>query len=259
MQRYLYRFLIELTNKRWSSRLLERYTSSSLSKPLIRSFIKVYQINEAEMVHPAEDYQTLHDFFMRKLSPEARTIDYGADHVVSPVDAMLAEAGTITAGCEIVVKGKAYSVAEMLGSHEKAVSYEDGTFLVFYLSPSHYHRIHSPADGRVIGKWSLGRHSYPVNSHGLKYGRAPLAKNYREITELELNSGKMAVVKVGAMFVNSIERSHDRPAWRQGEEVAYFNFGSTVVLLIEPGRFKLDERLKVPCEIKVGEKVGTLL
>ncbi|KMY54824.1 phosphatidylserine decarboxylase [Bacillus sp. FJAT-27231] len=259
MQRHLYRFFIELTNKRWSSRLLERYTSSSLSKPMIRPFMKAYRINEEEMAHPVEEYQTLHDFFMRKLLPEARTIEYGNNHVVSPVDARLAETGTITNGYKIIVKGKPYSVAEMLGSNEKAAHYEKGTFLVFYLSPSHYHRIHSPVDGEVVEKWTLGRYSYPVNHYGLKYGREPLAKNYREITELSLGSGKMAVVKVGAMFVNSIERSHDRLVWKQGEEVAYFNFGSTVVLLFEPGTFMLNEQLTVPCEVKVGEKVGTLI
>ena len=259
MQRHLYRFFIELTNKRWSSRLLERYTSSSLSKPMIRPFMKAYRINEKEMAHSVEEYQTLHDFFMRKLLPEARMIEYGKNNVVSPVDARLAETGTIARGYEIVVKGKPYSIAEMLGSSEKAACYENGTFLVFYLSPSHYHRIHSPIDGQVAEKWTLGRHSYPVNNHGLKYGKAPLAKNYREITELTFNSGKMAVVKVGAMFVNSIERSHERLVWRQGEEVAYFNFGSTVVLLFEPGTFMLNERLSVPCEVKVGEKVGTLI
>ncbi|GLY10038.1 phosphatidylserine decarboxylase [Bacillus badius] len=257
MQRHLYRFFIELTNKRWSSRLLERYTSSSVSKPMIRPFIKAYRINEEEMAHPADHYQTLHDFFIRQLLPEARVIEYGKNQVVSPVDALLAETGVITSHCEIVVKEKPYSVAEMLGSREKAADYENGTFLVFYLSPGHYHRIHSPIDGQVTETWALGRHSYPVNSPGLKYGKAPLAKNYREITELTFEGGKLAVVKVGAMFVNSIERSHNRPTWKQGEEVAYFNFGSTVVLLFEPGTFRLNEQLAVPCEVKVGETVGT--
>ncbi|MFK2824444.1 phosphatidylserine decarboxylase [Bacillus sp. B190/17] len=259
MRRQLYRFLIELTNKRWSSWLIRRYTSSSLSKPMIRSFIKIYRVNEKEMAHSVKNYRTLHDFFIRELLPEARTIHYGHRHVVSPVDAVLAEAGSIMGGCEIVVKGKSYSVTEMLGSREKAASYEKGTFLVLYLSPSHYHRIHSPIDGRVVDEWTLGRYSYPVNAYGLKYGKAPLSKNYRDITELAFDSGNMAVVKVGAMFINSIERSHDRSVWKQGEEVAYFNFGSTVVLLFEPDTFKLNEQLTIPCEVKVGEKIGTLI
>ncbi|WP_100331648.1 phosphatidylserine decarboxylase [Bacillus xiapuensis] len=259
MQKQLYRLFIELTNKRWSSRLLETFTCSSLSKPMIRSFIRAYKINEKEMEYPAEDYQTLHDFFMRRLAPEARKIQYGADHVVSPVDARLEEAGTITPSRDIVVKGKPYAVAEMLGSEDKARAYDGGVFLVLYLSPAHYHRIHSPVDAAVIDRWILGRYSYPVHSYGLKYGRAPLSKNYRDITELQHFCGRMAVVKVGAMFVNAVERTHENQVWKQGEEVAYFNFGSTVVLLFEKGTFALDQRLTLPCEVKVGEKIGLLL
>ncbi|WP_338750273.1 phosphatidylserine decarboxylase [Bacillus sp. FJAT-52991] len=259
MKQQIYRFFIELTNKRWSSNLIGKYTCSSVSKPMIRPFIKAYQINEKEMEHPIEDYQTLHDFFIRTLSSEVRKINYGADHVVSPVDAKLAEAGKITKGREFLVKGKTYSLQEMLGSEEKAKVYEDGIFLVLYLSPAHYHRIHSPVDGEVIDRWVLGRHSYPVNSQGLKYGKAPLSKNYRDITELKHKHGQMAVVKVGAMFVNAIERTHENLFWKQGEEVAYFNFGSTVVLLFEKDFFQLDPHVTIPCEVKVGERLGQLL
>ncbi|WP_203361674.1 phosphatidylserine decarboxylase [Bacillus sp. REN10] len=259
MKQQLYRFFIELTNKQWSSKLIEKYTCSSLSKPMIRPFMKAYQINEKEMEHPIEDYQTLHDFFIRTLSVEARTINYSADHVVSPVDAKLAEAGIITQNREFLVKGKTYSLQEMLGNKEKARMYENGVFLVLYLSPAHYHRIHSPVDAKVVDRWILGRHSYPVNEHGLKYGKAPLSKNYRDITELKHQHGQMAVVKVGAMFVNAIERTHENTFWKQGEEVAYFNFGSTVVLFFEKGTFQLDSNLVVPCEVKVGERLGALL
>ncbi|PAQ16512.1 phosphatidylserine decarboxylase [Bacillaceae bacterium SAOS 7] len=259
MKKQLYRFFIELTNKQWSSSLIEKYTCSSVSKPMIRPFIKAYQINEKEMEHSVEDYQTLHDFFIRTLSSEARKINYSADHVVSPVDAKLAEAGTITKNREFLVKAKTYSLQEMLGSDEKAKAYEEGIFLVLYLSPAHYHRIHSPVDAEVMDRWVLGRHSYPVNSPGLQYGKAPLAKNYRDITELKHERGQMAVVKVGAMFVNAIERTHENRYWKQGEEVAYFNFGSTVVLLFEKGVFQLNPHMPIPCEVKVGEQLGQWL
>ncbi|MBM7649960.1 phosphatidylserine decarboxylase [Bacillus ectoiniformans] len=258
MREQLYQCLIELTNKKWSSKLLQHYTGSSISKPMIRRFMKFYQINEKEMEHSADDYQTLHDFFMRTLHSEARTIDKGDLHVTSPVDAMLADSGVIEPDSVITVKGKPYSVEEMLGDKSKAAFYTGGHYMVLYLSPAHYHRIHSPADGTVVDRWTLGKHSYPVNRIGLAYGKAPLAKNYRDITELQHSKAKMAIVKVGAMFVNSIERTHENPVWKQGEEVAYFNFGSTVVMLFEPDTFVQDNQYSVPCEVKVGQKLGIL-
>ncbi|KKB36390.1 phosphatidylserine decarboxylase [Bacillus thermotolerans] len=258
MRQYLYRLFIELTNKKWSSRLLSQYTASPLSKPMIRPFMKAFQINEQEMAHPVEKYKTLHDFFIRVLASDARIVEGGPGRVISPVDARLAEAGEIKENCQMLIKGKVYSLSEMLGSREKAAGYEGGTFLVFYLSPGHYHRIHSPVDGMVMERWVLGKHSYPVNDYGLKYGKAPLSKNYRDITELQAENKKVAVVKVGAMFVNSVTRTHTKARWKQGEEVAYFNFGSTVVLLFECGAFRIDEQLTIPGEVKVGQKIGML-
>lgn len=63
----------------------------------------------------------------------------------------------------------------------------------------------------------------------------------------------MAVVKVGAMFVNSIEMTHGGTVLEKGEEMAYFTFGSTVVLLFEQGIFKLDPSIHTPKEIKMGK------
>jgi phosphatidylserine decarboxylase len=251
-----YRLCIELTNKKWSSFILRKFVQSRLSLPFISSFIRTFKIDVTELEGSTKDYRTLHDFFIRKLREDARSIQYGENDAVSPVDGLLAETGTISDGLEIMVKGKQYSALDMLGSNEKSSSYIGGKFAVFYLSPANYHRIHSPIDGSVLNRWSLGRHSYPVNDLGLMYGKDVLSKNYREITELQHQRGKVAVVKVGAMFVNSIEYVNERNVWKQGEEVAYFTFGSTVILLFEKNRFQFTENKAVPREVKMGETIG---
>lgn len=125
--------------------------------------------------------------------------------------------------------------------------------MVLYLSPSHYHRIHSPLTGTVLRRFTLGRKSYPVNQLGLKYGREPLSKNYRVVTELVSRDKNVAVVKVGAMFVNSIELVHERENVQKGEEMAYFTFGSTVVLLFEKGMVQVNTSLQKGQEIRLGE------
>ena len=56
---------------------------------------------------------------------------------------------------EMVVKGKTYSVKEMLGDQAVLEKYLNGTYMILYLSPSHYHRIHSPATGTVTKQWTL--------------------------------------------------------------------------------------------------------
>ncbi|MBO0959420.1 phosphatidylserine decarboxylase [Neobacillus sp. MM2021_6] len=253
-----YRLLIELTNGRWTSGVLKKFARSRVSRFVVPSFAKVYHLNQEEMEKGLSEYPTLHDLFVRTLKKNAREIDKGHDTVVSPVDAVMEDVGSIKETSEIVVKGKTYSIEEMLSNRELLAKYQNGTYMVLYLSPSHYHRIHSPVNGNVTKQWSLGKKSYPVNKLGLKYGRRTLAKNYRMITEVKTEFGHVAVVKVGAMFVNSIETTHKGSELVKGEEMAYFSFGSTVVLLFERKTFKLDSTIKIPKELKVGEKIGTL-
>jgi phosphatidylserine decarboxylase len=202
------------------------------------------------------EFPTLHDLFIRQLKKGARKIDQHSKSVVSPVDAVIEDIGIIKETSEMEVKGKIYSVAEMLGDPLTVQKYLNGTYIILYLSPSHYHRIHSPVAGTVVKQWSLGSKSYPVNKWGLKYGKKTLSKNYRVITEVKTDYGMAAIVKVGAMFVNSIELIHTGEHLKKGEEMAYFSFGSTVILLFEKGIFQINSLINTPLEIKVGEKIG---
>jgi phosphatidylserine decarboxylase len=250
--------MIELTNGKWSSKILRKFARSSTSRFIVPSFAKIYQLNQEEMANSLDKYPTLHDLFIRTLKQDARAIDQSVNSVTSPVDAVIEDVGTITEASEMIVKGKTYSIDEMLADKTDSKKYLGGTFMILYLSPSHYHRIHSPVSGTVVRQWTLGSKSYPVNKWGLKYGVRTLAKNYRVITEVETGAGQMAVVKVGAMFVNSIETTHKGTVLKKGDEMAYFSFGSTVVLLFEKGIFKLDPSIHTPKEIKMGEKLGVI-
>jgi phosphatidylserine decarboxylase len=259
MLKHVYRLMIELTNGRWSSVILRRFARSRVSRFVVPSFAKIYKLNQDEMEKTLHEYHTLHDLFIRTLKKEERLVDEDAKSVVSPVDAVIEDVGSINETSEMLVKGKSYSIQEMLGSDQTVTKYLNGTYMVLYLSPSHYHRIHSPVEGAIVKQWTLGSKSYPVNKMGLKYGVRTLAKNYRMITEVDTASGHIAIVKVGAMFVNSIEKTHQGMNLHKGEEMAYFSFGSTVVLLFEKGIFELDSSIHTPKDIRIGEKIGVLV
>lgn len=256
MKQTIYRLLIELTNGKVTSGILKRFAHSRVSRIAVSSFCKAYGINQDEMEKKLEEYPTLHDFFTRSLKKGVRVVDQDAHAATSPVDAVIEDIGRIKPGHIITVKGKNYSIREMVGKEEKLEKYTDGYYMIFYLSPSHYHRIHSPVTGRVIDQWTLGTKSYPVNKYGLKYGKSALSKNYRIITEVEHEHGTLSIVKVGAMFVNSIEVIHEGDQLDRGEEMAYFSFGSTVVLLFEKNSFTPLSTIKTPFDIKVGERIG---
>lgn len=259
MFKQVYRLMIELTNGKWTSVILHRFARSKISRFVVPSFAKIYKLNQDEMEKSLPEYPTLHDLFIRTLRSDARLIDTLSNSVVSPVDAVIEDVGSINQTSEILVKGKTYSIQEMLGSQESVYKYLDGTYMILYLSPSHYHRIHSPVEGTIVKQWTLGSKSYPVNKLGLKYGVRTLAKNYRMITEVDTEWGHIAIVKVGAMFVNSIEKTHTGTMLKKGGEMAYFSFGSTVVLLFQKGVFQLDSSIRTPKDIRIGEKIGVMV
>jgi phosphatidylserine decarboxylase len=258
LRKLFYRLCIELTNKKWTSFLLRRFVQSGLSARFIPSYIKAYNINIDEIEKEAAAYPDLHSFFIRNLKEGVRKVEGEGDVVISPVDGMMAETGTVSESLNMHVKGKDYSIEEMLGSRDKAMQYEGGQYLILYLSPADYHRIHSPLRATVLDRWDLGRHSYPVNEAGLKFGVRTLSKNFRSITEAAHVSGKMCLIKVGAMFVNSIEYTNQGNEWEKGEEIGYFTFGSTVILLFEKGHFHLDETINVPGKVRMGQPIGKI-
>ncbi len=258
MKKKIYQSFVELSGNRFNSYLLKAFTKSKISKILNKSFVKVYNIDEKEMEKPLHEYKSLQELFIRNLKDEARPIDQGPNSVVSPVDGILANVGEITDKCTFHVKNQDYSLSEMLGNKKRAEKYKNGTYIILYLSPSHYHRIHTPVSGTVVGKWALGNKSYPVNELGLKLGKRPLSKNFRFITEVRLHNEKhYALVKVGAMNVNSIHPTFKGDEVEKGKEMGYFSFGSTVVLLFENNTITLVDSIKTPMDVKVGMKIGS--
>jgi phosphatidylserine decarboxylase len=70
----------------------------------------------------------------------------------------------------------------------------------------------------------------------------------------------VAVVKVGALNVASIqfvEDLHDQV--NKGDELAYFEFGSTIVLLMQEGTFSPRADLLIGSRVKMGEGLGITL
>jgi phosphatidylserine decarboxylase len=259
VKKTVYRSFVELTGSPLVSNVIKTFATSKWSKKIVPSFARTFQINQVEMDKQLHEYESLHQFFIRSLKRGARQIHAGENSLVSPVDGVLAKFGKVTGNNTFHVKGQDYSLNEMVGSEENAEKYKSGTYLILYLSPRHYHRIHSPVSGTVISQNIYGKKSYPVNEAGLTYGVRPLSKNYRVVTEMDCNGKTIAVVKVGALNINTIETTHETNELKKGEEIGYFSFGSTVVLLLEPGTCELLPQLRENREVKMGEKIGTLL
>ena len=260
MREKIYQRLIELTNGKTTSYMLRKFTTSRTSKAVIRSYSKLYDIKAEEVSKSMDEFTSLHDFFTRKLKTDARSIADEPHLIASPVDAKIESFGNISEGTMLTVKHKLYSIADMLGNAQLAARYTHGKYIVFYLSPADYHRIHSPIDAKVDQQYVLGGKSYPVNQTGLAYGKKPISHNYRMISELQAEGGqRISFIKVGAMFVNSIQLTNTSDTWRKGEEVGYFAFGSTVVMLFEKDFVEFTDIVQQGVPVKMGQAFAKMM
>ncbi len=268
--------LLRILPKATMTRLAGRVMASRWSRPFIPHFCRHYGIDWREAALPAEQYQSIQAFFCRSLLPGARPIDSDPASLVSPVDATVAQTGTIHDGTLVQAKGLTYSVADLLVDPQEARRYEGGWFATLYLSPRDYHRIHSPVDGVVRNTTYVPGSLWPVNRQAVGHVRGLFARNERLITYLDTEAfGRLAIVKVGACMVGGIHVAFDAtvhathrrgPAEHRcyphphplakGAELGHFEFGSTVILLTEPGHWKRSETLHPDATVRVGVPIA---
>jgi phosphatidylserine decarboxylase len=192
------------------------------------------------------------------------------------VDGVVSETGAATEGKLVQAKGIDYSSAALLGDPAVARRFEGGAYLTIYLSPRDYHRIHFPLSGRVTGYRYLPGQLWPVNPASVRTVRGLFGVNERLVTLLDSPSGLCAVVAVGATVVGRVRASYDAAApltncagaravardypaplpVEKGQELGAFELGSTVILLFEPGRVRLEPRIVPGATLRVGEAVG---
>jgi phosphatidylserine decarboxylase len=256
----LFRLLTELSSRKWISRITGAFAKSEVSRLLIPQFAKSYGIRIEDAEKAIAEYRTLNEFFTRRLKPGLRPFDTDPGSLLSPVDSLITGMGPIKAGTMLGIKGQDYTVEELLNRSPRTVNYRNGFYFVLYLSPTDYHRIHSPASGTIVEKEHVKGKVYPVNDFGLRQMKRVLSRNERLITYIDHEHGEIAVVKVGAMNVSSIKYVEPLPdRIGRGDDLAYFEFGSTVVLLTENGIFEPRGDLSVGSKVKMGEALGKLL
>lgn len=239
----------------------------------IRTFAKQYGVAVDEAELPLDSYPTFGDFFTRKLKEGLRPIAPGDDVPVSPVDAAVSHAGIADKGRLIQAKGRDYSLGALLGDPDEGRRFAGGAYATLYLSPRDYHRFHAPLPGTVLGWRYVPGHLWPVNRPSVRGVPELFAVNERVIISMETPVGRVAMVAVGATCVGRIRLSFDdlvtntdRPASRvrydlprpirKGEELGMFEMGSTVILVFEPGKVALDERLVQDAPVRLGEAIG---
>jgi phosphatidylserine decarboxylase len=239
------------------------------------AFARRYRIDLSEC-GDLSAFRTFGEFFARPLKPGLRPVAPGDDVVVSPVDAVVSEAGLSREGKLVQAKGIDYTVAALVGDERVGARLAGGSYATLYLSPRDYHRIHFPLGGRVLGWRYVPGKLWPVNPASVRTVPGLFTVNERLVTLLDSPLGLVAVVAVGATVVGRVRATYD-PAIpvtnlagggarsgdyatpipvQKGQELGAFEMGSTVILVFEPGKVALAPSVAPGARVRVGEAIG---
>ena len=250
-----------------------------LSRWLIDTVVRRFGVDLEEAAHsdPAA-YSTFNAFFTRPLREGARVADPDPRAILMPADGRISQCGPIEGGRIFQAKGQGFTAAELLGEDAAAAPYADGLFATVYLSPRDYHRVHMPWSGRLLRTVHVPGRLFSVGPNAVAKVPRLFARNERLVCHFETDFGPMAVVMVGALLVSGVETvwsGEEIPAYghrvaardyadadiglERFAEMARFNYGSTVIVLLPPGVAALAPGLGAETPVRLGQRLATRL
>jgi len=251
-----------------------------LKNALISGFVRRFHPDMRDALQPDPlGYESFNAFFTRALRATARPADPDPAAVVSPVDGTVSQLGRLDGSWLVQAKGHAYTLESLLAAPGDSwgETFRGGSFATLYLAPANYHRIHMPLAGTLRAAWYVPGQLFSVNAATAASVPGLFARNERVVCVFAAGPLVFAVVLVGALFVGSMSTvwhgevtpRHPRTgsalplaagqaslALARGAEVARFNMGSTVILLLPPGKSEWRGSLGPGSMLRVGERLG---
>ncbi len=246
---------------------------SRIENPLVRSvsigvwrFFSDLDLSDAKQAR----FRSMHDCFTRQLIDGARPIDMDPAVLVSPCDAIVGASGRVERDQVFQIKDFPYRLGELLGDAAHAALFDNGTFVTLRLTSSMYHRFHAPHDCHVNAVTHVPGDTWNVNPIALRRVERLFCKNERALirTSLSGTGHTVTLVPVAAILVAGIrlrflnllndrtgksQRTfHCNTSLRKGEEMGWFEHGSTIIVLAPDG-FQLCDSVRDGTMIRVGQ------
>jgi phosphatidylserine decarboxylase len=233
-------------------------------------------LSEAENADPAT-YASFNAFFTRALRPGVRMPDPDPRAVLMPADGRVSQCGRIEDGRIFQAKGMSFTAEELLADEDAASPFQNGLFATVYLSPKDYHRVHMPWTGTLRETVHVPGRLFSVGPAAVRMVPRLFARNERLVCHFDTSVGPMAVVMVGALLVSGVETiwsGIEIPRYGNAvtvkdyrganitierfAEMARFNYGSTVIVLLPDGVATLAPGLTAESAVSLGERLATL-
>lgn len=230
---------------------------SRIESPLLaRGALSVWRVFDGDFrleEARSQNFRSIHDIFTRRLKDGARPIAGRSDTLISPCDAIVGECGSVVSGCAYQAKGYPYELSELMPDTTLAEKYSGGTFVTLRLKSSMYHRFHAPTDCRIREVRYVSGDRWNVHPPALQKIEGLYCKNERAVIDCEApqSDHDVCLVAIAAILVSSIRLHCLAPSRvgvrqgstaypveataRRGEELGYFEHGSTIVLFSKEG------------------------
>ena len=228
--------------------------SPSIQNFINTSYVKLMGLDMSAFKEP-RSYPTLNKLFTRAFEiPPILPEDTNA--LISGVDALITDAGTIVEGRAYQIKGMSYDIERLFGEYHRdlAAKVEGGEFINFYLSPKDYHRYHMPMTLKILSLTHIPGKLYPVNFPLLRNMQNLFIENERVVIECEDEKGRTQVlVLVGALNVGKMvvtfeknirtnsdilvpkHYTYENITLERGELFGWFEMGSTILTFSQKG------------------------
>ena len=253
------RILLGIAVSPFVSNIYAKKNSRKSSVKKIPGFIADHKIDMSDYID--KEYQSFNDFFIRELKPGKRPVDMTGEALIAPCDSKLLvyEIGKDTS---MRIKGRTYTVDEILDDAENAKEFAGGVALVFRLTVDDYHRFSYPDRGCVISRRMIKGKLHTVSP--VSKDHKIFVENTRQVNMLKTeNFGNVAYIEVGAMLVGRIV-DNGVDVFERGQEKGHFEpGGSTIVILVN--NVKIDKDILeqsesgIETKVRLGERIGRAL
>ncbi|EAS01727.2 phosphatidylserine decarboxylase (macronuclear) [Tetrahymena thermophila SB210] len=251
-----------------------------LRTPIYKSFSRLYNVIEEDIVKELADFKTFNEFFTRQI--KQRNIDPNPKIIVSPADSLCLNISEIQGDENLLVKGINYKLGEFL-TGVKNYKLQDEAFqsmkinpnksqskiyqAIFYLNPGDYHRYHSCADITFTKRNHIVGYLAPVKVSYISKHEGVYENNERVALFGEYNQGFFSMVFVGATNVGSMTVNFDQdvktnqPLDNKFEQklTKHYNIENCNQEILENEKQACDkryERLQNGFKVPKGEEIG---
>ena len=253
---FIGRIILKLIYNRWVSNIVGFFLNRKISKPMIKKYIKKYNIDMN--LYVPKYYESFNDFFKRELKEINKTEDI--KDFISICDSKVS-VYKIEKDLILNIKNSKYSVNELIKDN-LSNEYEDGYCIIYRLEPKDYHHYIFNDDGIIVSNKKIDGKLHTVNP--VVYDKYQVfTENKREVTVLKTTHlNEVIQIEVGALCVGRI-CNQELFQFERYDEKGYFEFGgSTIIQLLKKDVVTIDEEIientnnNIETQVKIGDVIG---